>query len=144
MSGIVRSKGAEPMIIALASGLNYKDAAEKAGINERTVRRRLEDPEWQEAIEEHRQKVFVDAQRAFTGKLVAAAAGLHDLAMGSESDSVRLGAWRAIVEFALRIQPGGEQSTVHSTVQAKGELDLSQSVLDGLRELNIIDEGAGK
>src|SRR3954466_785441 len=89
------------IIAALAVGLSYEQAAGKAGCSARTVRRRMEDCEFRAAVVENR-RVEVDRMRAsLVGAAPAAIETLRALAASARSESVRLGAARAIVTTTL-------------------------------------------
>ena len=62
-----RRKGLDVMLASLAAGSTNRAAAEAAGIDERTVRRHLEDPEVQEMLEAAR----VEFRRRTMDRLVS-------------------------------------------------------------------------
>lgn len=146
MQGISRKKGADAFILAMASGKSVKDAAASAEINESTAHRRLRSPkenahEWQAAIAAKRSELVHEAAGRITARLTAAADALHDLMQNGESHNVRLGAARALLDFGLRYQPGGEEVSHHHTgPPMRAELDLSGDALDVLRSLNISEK----
>ena len=145
MSGIGRKKGADAFILAMASGQTVRDAAASASIAERTAHRRLRDPkeqsdQWQAAIAAKRAELVDAAAGKITAHLSAAAAALTEIMKNGESDNVRLGAARALLDFGLRYQPGGEDvSHHHAGPPMKAELELSGEALEVLRSLNISD-----
>jgi hypothetical protein len=90
------------LVAALAAGASNVAAAARAGVNERTVRRRLEDPAFRGRVDEAR----ADLVRQAVGKLaeVGALAGetLAALVREGESGTVKLGACRAVLEYMFR------------------------------------------
>ena len=150
MSGIGRKKGADAFILAMASGKTVRDAAASADIAERTAHRRLRDPkeqcdQWQAAIAAKRAELVDEAAGKITAHLTAAADALKELMANGESHNVRLGAARALLDFGLRYQPGGEEvSHHHAGPSMKAELELSGDALEVLRSLNISDADTGE
>jgi hypothetical protein len=92
----------EALIAALAAGGNAAAAARQAGVNERTVRRRLADPAFRARVDEARAELV----RAAIGRLATigtlAADKLQDLIGNARSEQVQLGAARAALEFMLK------------------------------------------
>jgi hypothetical protein len=64
-----RPAGEEELILAVAGGASVREAAERAGIDERTAHRRLADADFRRAVSEARGRMF-DAAR---GRLAALA-----------------------------------------------------------------------
>ena len=145
MSGIGTRKGADAFILAMASGKTVRDAAAAADIAERTAHRRLHDPkeqapEWLAAIAAKRSEIVDEAAGRITAHLTAAANVLNEIMQNGESDNVRLGAARALLDFGLRYQPGGEEvSHSHTGPPMRAELELSGDALEVLRSLHISD-----
>jgi predicted transcriptional regulator len=113
MSGHGRKDVDEALVLALAAGSGVAAAARKAGVSERTVRRRLQEEAFAARVDGARARMV---QRA-VGRLAAAGglAGktLHEL-LRSQSDTVRLGAAHAALEFMFR---GHEQDTLVRQVE---------------------------
>lgn len=89
------------LIAALAAGCTHAAAAEQAGVSERTVRRRLDDPAFRQQVEAARAEILDRAVAELTSAAVEAVEALRTL-LGSEADYARLGAARAILEVGLR------------------------------------------
>ena len=93
----------ELLIIALAQGATSAQAAEAAGVSERTVFRRRDDPEfknkWREANKEIR-----DQARSNIANLAWKAASTIGSLLESQSEQVRLRAARTVLEFGSRIR----------------------------------------
>ena len=124
--------------------------AASADIAERTAHRRLRDPkeqcdQWQAAIAAKRSEIVNEAAGRLTAHLTAAADALKELMANGESHNVRLGAARALLDFGLRYQPGGEEvSHHHAGPPMKAELELSGDALEVLRSLNVSDADSGE
>ena len=88
---------------ALAGGATYEDAAERAGVSERTVRRRLDDPAFRHRVDAARAEMLSRAVARLTGASVEAVEALRGL-LGSGQDFARLGAARAILELGLKLR----------------------------------------
>lgn len=88
------------IIAALAAGCTQAEAARRAGVSERTVRRRLEDITFTELVETARGELLDRT----VGKVAdAATRGVETLEglLDADSERVRLGAARALVELAM-------------------------------------------
>jgi hypothetical protein len=102
-----RKKGDLALLLAFAAGHTVRDAASLAGIGERTATRRIADPEYRRQITELRADMV---QRAL-GKLVDAATQAVDTLRGllaAESESVKLGAARSILELGCKVKEAVE------------------------------------
>ena len=88
--------------LALATGLKVVEAARQAGMSKSTLHRRLHDPEFRRRVSELRSDIVASA----TGKLAdissEAAATLQELLSDAYLPSIRLGAARSVLEFALK------------------------------------------
>jgi hypothetical protein len=123
------------IVTALAAGGNVASAARHAGVHERTVERRLKDPAFRARVDEARAEMV----RAAVGRLAAvgtlAASRLQDLVDNAKSETVRLGAARAILEFMFR---GAEVE-----VLAREVADLKRLVGEIKHGAGIHEGGAG-
>ena len=100
MDGSLR-KGEPAVSLALAGGASYVDAAKAGGVNVSTVVRRMAEPEYVAGVLALRSELL---QRA-VGKLARsaeAAAECLEALLGEDSPQARLGACRAIFEYASR------------------------------------------
>jgi len=100
-------KGDSRLLDALAGGESIKRAASLAGVSERTAHRRLASPDFARMLYEARARIA----EASTGRLMLASlravATLEGL-LASRSDSIRLGAARAILEAGVRWRESAE------------------------------------
>ena len=107
MAGGDRSNADHLIVAALAAGSTVRDAATAAGVGERTVRRRLEDPAFRAWVEDARRAAIDLAVGRLADAAAFAASGLRALAERAESESVRLGACRTLLELGLKWREHG-------------------------------------
>ena len=93
--------GGGPLVAALAAGATLVDAARQAGVSERTVRRRLDDPAFCQQVDEARAAMLTQAVARLTAASVAAVETLQTL-LAAEPAFVRLAAARAILDLGLK------------------------------------------
>jgi hypothetical protein len=103
MSHKGRKSADEVLLQALACGATQKSAAEKAGISERTVARRLQDPKFLKCLQTRRAEMVERTASALTAASMEAVKGLLEL-MRSDDERVRLGAIRTILEHSTRLR----------------------------------------
>ena len=97
--------GADSVILSsLAAGLTAAEVARAAGVSERTVRRRLSDPEFAAKIEAARNEALHRAAAKVSAGAVSAADTLVVLLRPNERSMVRLGAARAVLDFGIRLR----------------------------------------
>ncbi len=102
-----RHKGDPALVVALAAGLTNKQAAKEAGVSERTVVRRLADDEFRRQVTEARATTVEQAAARLTSASLAAVKALLQL-LDAESESVRLGSARAILEMGIKFRESQE------------------------------------
>lgn len=103
MAGSGRPAGDNKLILALAAGATVRDAAEQAGVGERTVYRRLADTDFRRAVSEARGRLF-DAALGKLAGIAAKAAGTLERLMESDKPNVALGAAKAALELGPRLR----------------------------------------
>jgi hypothetical protein len=91
------------LLVALAAGQTAREAAETAGVAERTVFRRLANPAFRQRAAELRADMMQRALGRLADGMAEAAAALRKL-LASGSDAVKLAAARAILEFGPRLR----------------------------------------
>ncbi len=89
------------LVTALAVGATVEQAAERAGVSARTAHRRLDDPDFVRRVDEARAELLGRAMARLSATCTSAVTTLGNL-LTAESDSVRLGAARSILDLALR------------------------------------------
>jgi hypothetical protein len=100
-------KNDDLLATALAVGGTVEGAAHHAGVSERTAFRRLQDPAFRERIAGARRRMFEQAAARLTARSTSAADALGDL-LGADSESVRLGAARSILELGAKLREAVE------------------------------------
>ena len=120
-----KRKADAALVLALACGASAENAAQKAGLGLRTVRRRLAEPGFRAQVTELR----AEMTRRLAGMLTAAGVGsvktfttLQDSAV---SESVRLGAARAIVELGCKLRESVELGERLAVLEAQLEALLT-------------------
>ncbi|HWB08225.1 MAG TPA: hypothetical protein VG826_03330 [Pirellulales bacterium] len=99
--------GDDGLILALAAGATVREAAEKAGVGERTVYRRLADADFRQAVSEARDRLFDAAVGRLAGLASRAAETLERL-MASDKPSEALGAAKAVLELGPRLREAAD------------------------------------
>ena len=92
----------EQLVLALAVGGGIAGAARAAGVSERTVRRRMEDAGFREAVRKLRGELLERAVGRLTDLGLRAADQLGELMDSGKREQTRLGAARATLDFMLR------------------------------------------
>lgn len=88
---------------ALATGLSINEAADRAGVNEKTVDRWLKLPEFQKAINQTKRNTYDTAIAKLVGTCTDAVETLREVATNKQASSnARVTAARVILETAYR------------------------------------------
>ena len=103
MAGGGRTSADETLVVLLAGGATRQQAAQSAGVGERTVYRRLEDPAFRARIEEARADMLARTSALLTAAGAAAAGTLVRL-LRAESDAVKLAAAVRIIELGGKLR----------------------------------------
>ena len=101
MSGGERRNADAPLVAALAGGATVRDAAVEVGIGEATAHRRLKEPEFRKRVDDARAELIAAAVARLGAASTRAVATLEGL-LAADSEAVRLGAAKAILDAALR------------------------------------------
>ncbi len=101
MSDNKRRKRHSAFALAVASGRTVRDAAKQANISEATAYRWMQDRDIQAEIERQQAQMFDQAAGRLAEALTNAVECLSGL-LEAESESVRLGAARSIIDLAFR------------------------------------------
>ena len=102
MSGGDRRNADAALIAALATGATREEAAVAAGVSERTVYRRCDDPEFTSRVEDAQQDLISRSTARLGAATGQAIETLVDLLDAAQPPSVRLGAARAVLDSAMR------------------------------------------
>jgi hypothetical protein len=103
MADFGRKKGDSPLLLALAAGRTVREAAELAGVGERTVTRRLADPDFRRQVAEARSAMMDRALGKLADATSDAVATLKDL-LDAASETARLGAAKSILELSTKLR----------------------------------------
>ena len=92
------------LLAALVSNPTISAAAAAAGCGERTIFRRLENPEFRRRLEEMQLRTLETARNALLSRLTGAVDTMADVMQnGENSPSTRLQAARSIIDTTLRV-----------------------------------------
>jgi hypothetical protein len=99
-----RKKNEDTLLLALACGATVEAAARQCGLTDRTVYRRLQDPDVQRRLREIRSDMVQRAAGTLTAATAEAVRTLLALQKESAPAAVRLGAARAVIELGLKVR----------------------------------------
>jgi DNA-binding NarL/FixJ family response regulator len=95
-------RGEAALIVALACGDSVKEAAEKAGVGERTVYRRLADQDFMAKVHKARNMMISQAVGKLSLNCAKAAETLEEL-LKSDNPRIRLQAAKAILDHSIKL-----------------------------------------
>lgn len=107
MSAKLRKKADTSLLVILACGATVEQAAKQVGLSERTVYRRLAEPEFQRELAETRADMLKRTSGTLTASGSEAVRTLVTLLSTKESN-VRLGAARAILEIGIKVREAAD------------------------------------
>ena len=107
MAGSGRRNADEALALALATGQTLRGAAAANGIGERAATRRMADPAFRRRVGELRGEMVSRALGRMADGMADAADKLREL-LAAESESVRLGAARALLELGTKLRESVE------------------------------------
>jgi hypothetical protein len=99
-----RKKAEDSLLLALACGATVETAARQCGLGERTVYRRLKEPDFQRRLREVRADMLARTSAALSAAATEAVRTLLDLQKSGVQPAVRLGAARAILEIGAKLR----------------------------------------
>ena len=91
------------LIVGMATGRPIADVAAEAGVSERTVQRRMAKPEFQRKVSDLRWQMMKDLSGRLSQVSGKAMERLQSL-LEADSENVRLGAARSILDQTLRVR----------------------------------------
>jgi transposase len=104
-----RRQADQLLLVALACGATIEAAAQKAGLSQATVYRRLRDPEFKNRIQQAQSDMVKRASGTLTAAGMEAIKTLLGLLQSSTTPaSVRLGAARAVLELGGKLRDNVE------------------------------------
>jgi hypothetical protein len=121
MSEIVRKNGRPAAILALASGEGVAAAARKAGVTERTVRRWREEDGFRREVARAHAEMFARALGCLAEGAASGALVLRQLALKAKSESVKLGAARALLELGPKLRESVEREERIAALESRLE-----------------------
>jgi hypothetical protein len=98
-----RRNADEALALAVASGQTLRDAAAAASVSERTAARRWADPDFRRRVNGLRGEMVQRSLGRMAEGMAEAACVLRAL-LAAESESVRLGAARSLLEYGVRLR----------------------------------------
>ena len=101
MAGSDRSRADAALVAALAGGSTVEDAAATASVGVATVYRRLKEADFRKWVDDARAELIAVAVARLGAASTKAVATLDGL-LAADSEAVRLGAARAILDAALK------------------------------------------
>jgi transposase-like protein len=102
-----RRNADDALALALARGATLRDAAAEVGVGERTATRRWADLAFRGRVAEYRQDMVARCLGRMADGMSDAADTLRKL-LTAESESVRLGAARALLEVGVKVRDSAE------------------------------------
>lgn len=114
-----RLKGEPKVLTALARGETAAAAARAAGVHERTVRRRLDDPAYRAEVARLRTELFGRAVGILASGAEGAAHALLRLTEEAEADHVVLQASKALLDLGPSLRDHVELVDRHEAVEAE-------------------------
>ncbi len=117
-----RNKKADAgLVLALACGASAENAAQKAGVSVRTVYRRLAEPAFRAEVDGVRAEMVRRTAGMLTAAGVASLKTFTTLQESAVSESVRLGAARAIIELGCKLRESVELTERLAALEARLE-----------------------
>lgn len=131
MSANGRHNADAALLAALAAGLTYAEAGAAAGISERTARRRVADEEFHAQLTDARAALLDRAIGQASDAAAAAVVALRSL-LGSESETTRISAARALLQFVSqrRLDPIGDALRGASSISRADLQEIVGKVID--------------
>ncbi len=113
-----RANADAALIVALASGLTQQQAAQQAGVNLRTVARRWADLAFRAQVANAQSETVWQVAARLSAAGVLATSTLLRL-LKAESESVQLGAARAILEMGMKAREAAELEQRIATLEER-------------------------
>jgi hypothetical protein len=123
-----KKKADAALVVALACGASPESAAQKAGLSVRTVYRRQADPAFRAQVNEVRADMVRRAASLFTAASMPAIKTITTLQESANSEAVRLGAARAIIELGCKLRETVELMERLAALEARLESLLEEPV----------------
>ena len=108
MAAKPRKKAEDALLLSLACGASVDAAARQCGLCERTVYRRLEDPEFSQRLKQLRADMIQRTAGALTAAATEAVRTLLELQKVAAPPAVRLGAARSVLEIGIKMREAAD------------------------------------
>jgi hypothetical protein len=119
MSTPRRKRNEDGLLLALANGSSVPAAAKQCGLSDRSVYRRLRDPEFQQRLNAVRADLVKRAAGSLSAAGQKAVSTLLDLMKPAVSPAVRLGAAKAVLEIGVKLREVVEWEGRMTEMEAK-------------------------
>ena len=103
-----KRKAEAALVLALACGASPENAAQKAGVSQRTVYRRLAEPAFRAQVDDMRAELVRRTASMFTAAGMASIKTFTTLQESAVSEAVRLGAAKAVIELGCKLRENAE------------------------------------
>jgi AcrR family transcriptional regulator len=120
-----RKKTKYDLLMALACGATVAQAADKAGVSERTVYRRLADPAFQAELDQLRADMVQRSAGMLTAASLEAIKTVVGLLGSNAPEQVRHGAARTILQYGVRLRELAELQARLASLEAKLGVDAT-------------------
>jgi hypothetical protein len=108
MANKPRKKAEDALLLALAVGATVENAARQCGLSERTVYRRLGEPEFRQRLQQLRTDMIQRTAGALTAAATEAVRTLLELQKTGAPPAARLGAARSILEIGIKLREAAD------------------------------------
>jgi len=108
MAGALRKKNDDQLLLALACGATVEAAAKQCELSERTIYKRLKEPDFRTRLKDLRGDMVRRSSGMLTAAATEAVRTLLGLLKESNPATVRLGAARAVLEIGIKIREMAE------------------------------------
>ena len=119
-----RKKAEDALLLALACGATVEAAGRQCGLSERTIYRRLREPDFRQRLQDLRADMVQRTAGTLTAAATEAVRTLLDLQKPTAPPPVRLGAAKAILEIGMKVR---EVAELEQRLQALEEQVASDS-----------------
>ena len=103
-----RKKAEDALLLALACGATVEAAGRQCGLSERTIYRRLREPDFRQRLQDLRSDMVQRTAGTLTAAATEAVRTLLDLQKPTAPPPVRLGAAKAILEIGMKVREVAE------------------------------------
>lgn len=114
-SGMIGGKGTD-LIALLLEGHSASEAARRAGVPERTMRRWMADPGFQRRLQEHQEETIKQVRRRIVDRTLEAADTLGKVVSGAlDGNAHQVSAAKALLTAFVALQPKQWQADIYTS-----------------------------